>query len=282
MSVLAGWVFVLVALAVWPRRPASGMLATARACVDGQSGRGQSGRGHPARTTSANGRGRTAATGALATERAPTGWPSWARRRSPGSGWVAEFAELSVLGLEAGLPPGEAAELACDVGWAAGGQGAGRGGAEHEWSRTAAVVASARREGLPVGEALRDAAGSTGRGDQDLAFLAAAWGLSEDLGAPTAPAAARVAEVVRGRVAARERRTALLAGPRASMWVLSALPVAGPGLAMAVGLPVRQVYADAPALLLLGAGIALTGFGWVWSAAMLARAARPARLAADG
>jgi tight adherence protein B len=186
---------------------------------------------------------------------------------------VAELGELSALGLRAGLPPADAAALACEV-------AAERAPADRPtpWAAVADAVTSARREGTSVGAALGEVArtSAVGRaaGADELVFLATAWRLSEETGAPAAPAAAGAAAVVRGRVRASDRRAALVAGPRASMTLLTALPLAGPLLAVLIGLPVTSVYGSGPVAVVAGSGLLLTGAGWWWARTMLRRALR--------
>lgn len=189
-------------------------------------------------------------------------WSTELRLPRSGPSWVAEFAELSAVGLDAGLPSGEAARLACAVGSAGFPQ-------MHTLGELLAVTES---EGGRLGDALAQAS----RRDRDLAFLAAAWRLSEELGAAAAPAARLTAEVLGERAASSQRRAVLAAGPRASMWLLTLLPLAGPGVVVVLGLPVSEVYGTggAGAAGLLGLG--LTASGWLWSRRLLSRALRPA------
>jgi len=189
-------------------------------------------------------------------------WSAEVRVGRAGPGWVAEFAELSAVGLDAGLPGVEAARLACAVG--AGSSVRMRGIGE--------LISSTEANGGQLGDALRDAA----RGDQDLAFLAAAWRLSEEFGVASAPAARLTAEVLRERGASAERRMVLAAGPRASMWLLTLLPLTGPLVALLLGLPVSEVYGNGAAGAAALVGLGLTGLGWVWSRRLLSRALRPA------
>ncbi|HYN30070.1 MAG TPA: hypothetical protein VES95_09395 [Dermatophilaceae bacterium] len=188
---------------------------------------------------------------------------------------MAELAELAALGLRAGLSPGEAAVLACEVG------AEPQGATAAPWARVTQAVARARDEGTSVGAAVGEVAAVLAErrrpGAEELAFLGAAWQLSEESGAPAAPAAAGAAAVIRGRVRARDRRAALLAGPRASMTLLSLLPLTGPLLALLIGLPVARVYGGA-AVATLGVGVALTGAGWRWAGTLLRRAVRGAPL----
>ncbi|KGN33993.1 hypothetical protein [Knoellia aerolata] len=184
------------------------------------------------------------------------------RRSRSSPGWVAEFAELSAVGLEAGLPSLEAARLACAV-------GAGTSARTRELGE---LIAAAEADCGRLGEALRQAA----KDDHDLALLAAAWRLSEELGVASAPAARLTAEVLRERGAGAERRTVLAAGPRASMWLLTLLPLSGPIVALLLGLPVGDVYGHGVAGAAALAGLSLTGLGWAWSRRLLSRALRPA------
>ena len=68
----------------------------------------------------------------------------------------------------------------------------------------------------------------------------------------------------------------LAAGPRASMWLLTLLPLTGPLVAVVLGLPVVEVYGSATAGAAALVGLCLTGSGWLWSRRLLGRALRPA------
>lgn len=205
-------------------------------------------------------------------------WSAEVRRGGAPAGWVAEFAELSAVGLEAGLPVVEAARLACAVGAGDGVPrvGHGRPGATGSVSgrlrEVGELIAATQDDGGRLGDALREAA----RGDRDLAFLAAAWRLSEELGTASAPAARLSAEVLRERSASAERQAVLAAGPRASMWLLTLLPLTGPLVALLLGLPVSAVYGTGAAASATAAGLCLTGLGWAWSRRLLRRSLRPA------
>ena len=80
----------------------------------------------------------------------------------------------------------------------------------------------------------------------------------------------------RGQVAGDDRRVLLAAGPRASMWLLTVLPLSGPLVAVLLGLPLAEVYGSAPAMVAAAVGLVLTCLGWSWSRALLRRALRPA------
>ncbi|KGN32177.1 hypothetical protein N802_10905 [Knoellia sinensis KCTC 19936] len=181
------------------------------------------------------------------------------------AGWVSDFAELSAVGLDAGLPAVEAARLACEVDVAR---------ARPELLALGDRLVEAQRHGGSVGACLGDAA----REDPDLAFLAAAWQLTDEFGVAAAPAARTSADVLRERAASGDRRAVLAAGPRASMWLLTLLPLAGPLVTLVLGLPVRTVYGNPAALIAVVGGLALTALGWWWSRTVLHRALRPSEV----
>ncbi|MFC7487256.1 type II secretion system F family protein [Knoellia sp. CPCC 206453] len=181
-------------------------------------------------------------------------------------GWVADFAELSAVGLDAGLPAAEAARLACDVG--------GSAATRTEFATLGHQVSAAQEQGGSIGECLARAA----EGDRDLAFLAAAWQLTDEFGVAAAPAARASAAVLRERTESEDRRTVLAAGPRASMWLLTLLPLSGPLVALVLGLPVGDVYGSSASLVAAVGGLVLTGLGWLWSRTVLRRALRSAEI----
>ena len=109
----------------------------------------------------------------------------------------------------------------------------------------------------------------------DLRTLAAAWRLAEEVGATASSVTAAAARSVRERQVARERTAVVAAGPRASMWLLSALPLAAPVAGALAGVGPDRLYASAPGRLLATAGVLLTAGGWWWARTLLRRAQRP-------
>lgn len=185
----------------------------------------------------------------------PRGW------RRHDTRWVAEFAELASVALRAGLPAGDAGRLAADL----------VSGAD---ARLTGSVAVAHARGESLGAALR-ALHAQGAGGRELGFLAGAWELGDELGAATAPAAELAAGVVRQQVEADQRRASAVAGPRTSMWVLTALPLLGPLAVLLMGAPVAETFARPIPLAALVLGMLLTGLGWGLATRMLTRAQRP-------
>lgn len=111
-------------------------------------------------------------------------------------------------------------------------------------------------------------------GSDELRFVARAWALTEDTGAPLANALETSLDVVRARRRAADRVASAAAGPRASMLVLLLLPLSGPLVGLACGIGPRTLYLSSPAATgSLLAGLALAALARWWSARILARAA---------
>ncbi|MGL5931222.1 MAG: hypothetical protein ACRCY8_20005 [Dermatophilaceae bacterium] len=227
------------------------------------------------------------------TGRQPAG--TAARRGVPGLGlrsrdgrsrvdeaWVADFAEVVSVGLRAGLDLGAAATAAAhSPGVVDQAPGLGPRLVEHLAAGRGVAVALAADSPSerPPGRLLdrvRHPQRSWSPVD-DLRQLAASWRLTERVGASAAEVTMAAAAAVRARVAARQRASVVLAGPRTSMWLLSALPLGGPMVGTLLGLGPTELYGTSAARVVAGTGLVLTAAGWSWSARLLTRAARPSR-----
>ncbi len=189
----------------------------------------------------------------------------WRGRRGPDEEMRAVLELLDALApaLRAGLPPSSA--LRCIQ---APGTGPGRD------IVTELVAAADLGERLaPIWVARAERAASP-----ELALVGRAWCLSESLGAPLADSVALGAELVRQRLGRQRRLAIALAGPRATTWVLTLLPLAGPGVALLLGVSPTQLYGNAAAALSVGAGVLLIAVGRRWCARMVRSltVARPA------
>ena len=183
-----------------------------------------------------------------------------------GSAWVADLAEVAAVGLEAGL------DLAASALASARSPGVvERAPWLHE------RLEAAHPAGHPVSACLDPPVGSPADERRDLALLAAAWRLAEEVGAGAADVTAAAGAAVRARRAAAERATVVAAGPKASMVLLTALPLFGPLAGLLVGIGPDRLYASGPARLAAAVGVLLTAAGWWWSRTVLARAGRPGR-----
>jgi tight adherence protein B len=111
---------------------------------------------------------------------------------------------------------------------------------------------------------------------QELALVAAAWRLSESTGAPLASAVDRA---VRGLLDARARRgkvAVAVAGPRATVTVLTLLPLTGPLFGLACGIDPATLYLGSPvATVSVLLGLLLVSVGRFWCTRMVRRAVRP-------
>ncbi len=177
---------------------------------------------------------------------------------------VATAAELVAGCLRTGLPPDRALAAALQA-----------MPVREPVARALAAAHEMAVAGTGVGTAIGRAAGHA----PALAPLAAAWQVTERLGAPLAPALEAVARSARERAATRDRLDTELAGARASMWLLTLLPLLGPVAVLAVGLDPAAVYLTSPAGRGCAlAGVALTAAGWLVARTLVRRSARPARL----
>lgn len=197
------------------------------------------------------------------------------RRRSAsrvhrGTPWVADFAEVVAVGLDAGLDLGSAALASARSPGVV-----DRAAWLHDRLR-ASIEA-----GHGVSGCLEPPRGTAPRDTRDLALLASAWRLAEQVGAGAADVTTAAAAAVRGRRAAAERADVVAAGPRTSMWVLTALPLAGPLAGALVGVGPDRLYGFAAGRTAAVVGLVLTGLGWWWARSILRRAARPGRTSGD-
>ncbi|WP_377640199.1 hypothetical protein [Oryzobacter terrae] len=205
----------------------------------------------------------------------PGGARTWWRRSRAASGghrgvpgddgrWVADLAEVVAVGLEAGLDLAAAALAA---------------------ARSPGVVRcapwlvdrleQAHPTGAPISACLDPPPGTGPAVRRDLDVLVAAWRLAEEAGAPAAEVTAAAAGAVRERRAARQRAAVAVAGPRASMWLLTTLPLVGPVGGALVGFGPERLYGSGPARTVAVGGLVLTAGGWCWARSVLSRATRP-------
>ena len=205
-----------------------------------------------------------------AVERARSWVPRRLLRRRPDDAWVADFAEVVAVGLDAGLDLPSAALASAR---SAGVRSRAPGLATH--------LQASVDGGRGVTTLLDVASDIAAEVRRDLDLLVAAWRLAEQVGAAASAVTASAAASVRERRAAADRTAVAVAGPRASMLLLSALPLAGPAAALLIGLSPSRLYDSAPARVLAAAGLVLTAVGWWWARGLLRRARRPGRTDGD-
>jgi tight adherence protein B len=167
--------------------------------------------------------------------------------------------------LEAGMAPVSALRIAADA----------RSGSGHldPLAALASDIASAAAEGATLGPLWDKAAESTG--SAELLLLAQAWSLTEDMGVPLAKAVRTTAGLLEARIAHERRLAGALAGAKATVNVLSVLPIGGPLLALVLGIGPGELYGGSrltQASLVLG--LCLAGIGRWWVHRMVGAVAR--------
>ncbi|MEW9874179.1 type II secretion system F family protein [Arthrobacter sp. HS15c] len=145
-----------------------------------------------------------------------------------------------------------------------------------------AVLGAARAaafRGAPVSDAIRSAAPAAFRqtGGQERRIwsqLAACFDIAEASGCPLADVLTRLAAQLEVEDDAEAARETALAGPRATVSLLTWLPLMGLGLGIALGVDPLAILVGTPlGLASLGAGAVLTVAGRIWSARLVHGAA---------
>src|SRR6478752_4034003 len=148
--------------------------------------------------------------------------------------------------------------------------------------RTPARAAAVR--GLPVAAAIRARASpehgrsaprSSDRGEQAVWMdLAACFDVAEASGCPLADVLTRFAAHLESEGDARAARETALAGPKATVRILTWLPFLGLGLGLLLGVDPWTILLGSPwGVAALIAGLALTASGRIWSARLVRGAA---------
>ena len=187
------------------------------------------------------------------------------RRTSQDAADLLAVVEVVLPALEAGLTPGAALALAADV--------APAGGRPRPTPLLVSRMAGLSAQGVPIGPVWAEAAAAAE--GPELRLLAQAWSLTEDLGAPLAEAMRTTAGLLRARVRAERSTAGAVAGARATMNVLTALPFGGPLVAVALGVGPRELYAGSAvtAVCLVAGGLLVLCGRW-WVARMVQAVAR--------
>jgi tight adherence protein B len=162
---------------------------------------------------------------------------------------------------------------------AAGASGRGRPSLSGGSLTMLGAVRAAAFRGAPVSEAIRKSAhASFGHTDSREARiwyeLAACFDIAEASGCPLADVLARFAAQLEVEDDAEAARQTALAGPKATVSLLTWLPLMGLGLGIALGVdPVAILIGTPLGLAALAAGVVLTIAGRVWSARLVHAAA---------
>lgn len=106
------------------------------------------------------------------------------------------------------------------------------------------------------------------------AGMSAVWTVSERSGAPAADMILRYARAQRSALDADRERRIAMAGPRATVRVLSWLPLIGVGLGLLIGVQPVELFSGLPGRVSIGGGLGLYLVGRWWMRRMMARAER--------
>jgi tight adherence protein B len=167
-----------------------------------------------------------------------------------------ELLDAIAPALEAGIAPAQALRIAAQT----------RSGSGHPdpLAALAADLASAAAEGVALGPLWREAASSAG--SREMLLLAQAWSLTEDMGVPLAQAVRTTAALLEARIAHERRLTGAVAGARATVNLLTVLPIGGPLLGLVLGIGPTQLLGGSrltQGSLVLGLCLAGIGRWWV-------------------
>ncbi|MGO3146309.1 MAG: type II secretion system F family protein [Leucobacter sp.] len=141
--------------------------------------------------------------------------------------------------------------------------------------RTSQLGAITQRvqEGARIGDAFAEAEGPEWR------LLGAAWNLAEMTGAPFAPVLDRIAAALRSIDELGRRRTVLLAAPRTTVRLVSALPIAAIAVGWILGFDPLPVFTTPFGVVLLCVGLSLQFIGARWAHRLTAKVEADDRVA---
>lgn len=194
-------------------------------------------------------------TGATRRRRRWTRAPGRLSRRLAESEATLVLLDRLAAALRAGLPPDEALAAATAPG----------GRAVPAFGAVVRAVAEGRSAAAALGRVARV------RGDEHLGRAARAWALSERTGAGLAEAVEAAARSGRQAVDHTRRVRAATAGARASVTLLTLLPVGGTGVGLLLGLTPGEVYGNPLSLMALSLGLLLLLAGRLVVARMVTR-----------
>lgn len=142
---------------------------------------------------------------------------------------------------------------------------------------TAAAIRSACRDSAGHGAGRRPGSGTlTAQQRRTWLEVAACFEVCEASGAPVAAVLDRLAAALEADHDAAALRETALAGPRATVRLLSWLPFVGLGLGMVMGVdPLAALFGSPVGWTVLAAGVGFAAAGRTWSAKMISAAARP-------
>lgn len=102
--------------------------------------------------------------------------------------------------------------------------------------------------------------------------MAAVWFVAETAGAPAADMLSRYGDTCREKADSARDRAVALAGPAATVKVLTWLPLLSLGLGLLIGTDLTALLSSVPGLVSLGGGAVLLVVGRLWMRSLLRRA----------
>jgi tight adherence protein B len=167
--------------------------------------------------------------------------------------------------LEAGMAPAAALRITADARLGS--------GQPDPLAVLASDIALAAAGGAALGPLWREAAVQAD--SPELQLLSQAWSLTEDMGVPLAQAVRTTAGLLEARIAHERRLAGAVAGARATVNVLTVLPVGGPLLGLVLGIGPGELYGGSRLTQIsLMLGLALAGVGRWWVRRMVRAVAR--------
>lgn len=266
-----------LALAAWlMTRPPGGRSGRIRKALNagqlaprGGPGRGSAGPGSGGGTARVGRRGRARG--------GPTGWPGKARQRSGCVPMTVVVQQLAAL-LKGGRTPSRLWDELWMVYAAEERPGAGPDDGPGLTPGSLAMLSVARgaaMRGSPVADAIRAASakafhGANSREQRIWGELAACFDIAAASGCPLAEVLTRLAAQLEVEDDAEAARQTALAGPKATVTLLTWLPLLGLGLGAALGVDPLSILLGTPlGMAALAAGVVLTAAGRIWSAKLV-------------
>lgn len=134
-----------------------------------------------------------------------------------------------------------------------------------EVGQSAARIRERLKHGLSSGEAIA----KEDNGAEAWKLLAVSWIIAEHSGAPLAAALERMSTAFLRLTTLTRRRDVMLAGPKGTVFLISALPLVAFIVGELLGVRVAEQLRTIPGLVLAGSGVLLLIAGIAWSLAMI-------------
>lgn len=190
---------------------------------------------------------------------------------------AADPSSEAFVALLRGIAPAVHAGVPAPIAVAAAASVAARATDDLQLRRDMARLEEAARSGAPLGPCWTDLA--IRYPHAGLGPVARAWSLSDRVGCGLSEAVAAAVRMIMEQTDHRRQLAAATAGPRATMQVLTLLPVLGVGISAVVGVNPVQLYSSGVGRIALGLGLLLLWLGRCIIARMISASCAPGALA---